>query len=63
MGTLYALVLTIVMANGDYQEAVIGVFGSLRECETASSEQSSITNCYRVKDTPSGVSQLVEVDE
>lgn len=63
MGTLYALVLTIVMANGDNQDAVIGVFGSLRECESASSEQSSITHCYPVNEIPSGVGQLVEVDE
>lgn len=63
MGTLYALVLTIFMANGDYQEAVIGVFGSLRECESASSEQSSITHCQPVKDITSGFDQLVEVDE
>ncbi|EPR9225494.1 DUF1482 family protein [Citrobacter amalonaticus] len=60
MGTLYALVLTIAMANGDYQEAVIGVFGSERECLSAASEQSSVTNCYPVDDiihadeTPAG---------
>ncbi|HAU5702979.1 TPA: DUF1482 family protein [Citrobacter freundii] len=48
MGTLYALVLTISMANGDYQEAVLGVYGSERECLAAASEQSSVTNCYPV---------------
>ncbi|MBJ9136994.1 DUF1482 family protein [Citrobacter farmeri] len=48
METLYALVLTIVMANGDYQEAVLGVYGSERECLSAASEQSSVTNCYPV---------------
>ena len=49
MNTLYALVLTIVMANGDYQEAVLGVYGSERECLSAASEQSSVTNCYPVE--------------
>ena len=49
MNTLYALVLTLAMTNGDYQEAVIGVFGSERECLSAASEQSSVTNCYPVE--------------
>ncbi|EAW6601063.1 DUF1482 family protein [Enterobacter kobei] len=26
MGALYALVLTITMTNGDYQDAVVGIF-------------------------------------
>ncbi|EOA4403829.1 DUF1482 family protein [Citrobacter amalonaticus] len=47
--SLFALVLTITMANGDYQEAVLGVYGSERECLSAASEQSSVTNCYPVE--------------
>lgn len=42
MNTLYALVLTIAMANG----GIIGVYGSKEQCESAASEQSSITDCY-----------------
>ncbi|ENT4823013.1 TPA: DUF1482 family protein [Citrobacter farmeri] len=46
MNTLYALVLTIAMANGDFQEGIIGVYGSKEQCESAASVQSSITDCY-----------------
>ncbi|MGU3521543.1 DUF1482 family protein [Enterobacteriaceae bacterium C23F] len=60
MGTLYALVLTITMANGDFQDAVLGVYGSQQLCEAAASEQTSVTNCYPVDgiihadETPAG---------
>lgn len=39
MGTLYALVLTITMTNGDYQDAVVGIFDNQQQCEAAASEQ------------------------
>ncbi|HHT1249745.1 DUF1482 family protein [Citrobacter freundii] len=39
MGTLYALVLTIIMTNGDYQDAVVGIFDNQQQCEAAASEQ------------------------
>ena len=33
MGALYALVLTITMTNGDYQDAVVGIFDNQQQCE------------------------------
>ncbi|ARF51021.1 DUF1482 family protein [Pantoea stewartii] len=63
MGTLYALVLTITMANGDFQDAVLGIYGSQKLCEAAASEQTSVTNCYPVEtiihsDDQSGVANF-----
>ncbi|EKS5462303.1 DUF1482 family protein [Escherichia coli] len=49
MGALYALVLTITMTNGDYQDAVVGIFDNQQQCEAAASEQMGVTNCYPVE--------------
>ncbi|EJW2204472.1 DUF1482 family protein [Salmonella enterica] len=60
MGALYALVLTITMTNGDYQDAVVGIFDNQQQCEAAASEQMGVTNCYPVEgiihadETPAG---------
>lgn len=60
MGTMFALVLTITMTNGDYQDAVLGIYGSQQQCEAAASEQHGVTNCYPVEgiihadETPAG---------
>lgn len=49
METLYALVLTVAMTNGQYQDAVLGVYSSKKECEAIATEQ-HITGgaCYPV---------------
>lgn len=60
MGALYALVLTITMTNGDYQDAVVGIFDNQQQCEAAASAQMGVTNCYPVEgiihgdETPAG---------
>lgn len=32
METLFALVLTVAMTNGDYQDVILGVYDSQQEC-------------------------------
>lgn len=60
METLFALVLTVAMTNGDYQDVILGVYDSQQECEAAASEQMGVTNCYPVEgiihadETPAG---------
>lgn len=49
MGTLFALVLTVAMTNGEYQEAVIGVYDSEPECQQAAVEQRITAECYPVE--------------
>ena len=39
MNTLFALVLTIGMTNGDFQDVVLGVYGNQNLCEQAAVEQ------------------------
>ncbi|MEG0870573.1 MAG: DUF1482 family protein [Hafnia sp.] len=48
MNTLFALVLTIGMTNGDFQDVVIDVYGSQQQCEQAAIEQQISGNCYPV---------------
>lgn len=48
MGALYALVLTITMTNGDYQDAVVGIFDNQQQCEIAAVEQHVSGECYPV---------------
>lgn len=60
METLFALVLTVAMTNGDYQDVILGVYDSQQQCEAAASEQMGVTNCYPVEgiihadETPAG---------
>ena len=49
MNTLFALVLTIGMTNGDFQDVVLGVYGDQQQCEQASVEQQVSGNCYPVE--------------
>ncbi|MBE8178548.1 DUF1482 family protein, partial [Leptospira borgpetersenii] len=39
MGTLFALVLTVAMTSGEYQDAVIGVYDTEAQCHQAAFEQ------------------------
>ncbi|WP_154056397.1 DUF1482 family protein [Pseudescherichia vulneris] len=39
MNTLFALVLTVGMTNGDFQDVVLGVYEDQRQCEAAAVEQ------------------------
>ncbi|MGK3372087.1 DUF1482 family protein [Citrobacter youngae] len=51
MNTLFALVLTIGMTNGDFQDVVLGVYGDQQQCEQAAVEQQVSGNCYPVERT------------
>lgn len=48
MGTLFALVLTVGMTNGSFQDVVIGVYDNQQQCEIASVEQHVSGECYPV---------------
>lgn len=48
MQTLFALVVVITMANGDKQDAVMGVFESEMECNHAMAEQGVKGDCWPV---------------
>lgn len=49
MSTLFALVLTIGMTNGDFQDVVLGVYGNQQQCEQAAVEQQVSGSCYPVE--------------
>lgn len=49
MNTLFALVLTIGMTNGDFQDVVLGVYGDQNLCEQAAVEQQVSVSCYPVE--------------
>ena len=48
MNTLFALVLTVGMTNGDFQDVVLGVYDSQAQCEQAAIEQNVNGECYPV---------------
>lgn len=48
MNTLFALVLTIGMTNGDFQDVVLGVYDNQQQCEAAAVEQQVNGECYPV---------------
>ena len=48
MGTLFALVLTVGMTNGSFQDVVIGVYDNQQQCEIAAVEQHVSGECYPV---------------
>jgi hypothetical protein len=54
MGPLFALVLTIGMTNGDFQDIVIGVYDSQVQCEQAAVEQRVNGECFPVEGIISG---------
>jgi hypothetical protein len=49
MNTLFALVLSVIMANGDVQDAVLDVYDSQARCEQAAVEQHVSGECYPVE--------------
>lgn len=49
METLFALVLTVAMTNGDYQDVILGVYDSQQECSQAASEQKVSAECWPVE--------------
>ena len=49
MNTLFALVLTIGMTNGEFQDVVVDVYESQQQCEQAAVEQHVTGNCYPVE--------------
>lgn len=49
MGALFALVLTVAMTNGDYQDVILGVYDSQQECDQAAIEQKVTAECWPVE--------------
>ena len=49
MGTLFALVLTIGMTNGEFQDVVLDVYDSQQQCEQAAIDQHVSGDCYPVE--------------
>ncbi|RAY66781.1 DUF1482 domain-containing protein [Enterobacter hormaechei] len=49
METLFALVLTAAMSNGDYQDVILGVYESQQECSQAATEQRVSAECWPVE--------------
>ncbi|WP_318368887.1 DUF1482 family protein [Enterobacter sp.] len=49
MNTLFALVLTVGMTNGDFQDVVLGVYESQQQCEVAIVEQQVAGECFEVE--------------
>lgn len=49
MNTLFALVLTVGMTNGEFQDAVLGVYENESQCQAAAVEQQVAGNCYPVE--------------
>ncbi|WP_024556618.1 DUF1482 family protein [Franconibacter pulveris 1160] len=49
MGTLFALVLTMGMTDGSFEEMVLGVYESQQQCEDAATEQRINGECYPVE--------------
>ena len=49
METLFALVLTVAMTNGDYQDVILGVYDSPQECSRAATEQKVSAECWPVE--------------
>lgn len=56
MGTLFALVLTVEMTNGDFQDVVIGVYETYEQCEADAVEQRVSGECFPVE-------RIVRADE
>lgn len=50
METFFALVLTIVMTDGEYQDVVIDVYDNQQQCQAAAVEQKINAECWPVKD-------------
>lgn len=46
MNTLFALVLTVGLTNGDFQDVVVGVYDNLQQCEAAAVEQQVAGECF-----------------
>ena len=49
MNTLFTLVLTVGMTNGDFQDVVLGVYEDQRQCEAAAVEQQVAGECFEVE--------------
>lgn len=49
MGAIFALVLTVAMTNGEYQDVILGVYDSQQECSQAAIEQKVTAECWPVE--------------
>lgn len=49
MGPIFALVLTIGMTNGDFQDVVLGIYDNEQQCKQAAVEQSVNGECLEVE--------------
>ncbi len=48
MNALFALVLTVGLTNGDFQDVVVGVYETQQQCESAAVEQQVAGECFPV---------------
>ncbi|WP_285130294.1 DUF1482 family protein [Leclercia adecarboxylata] len=48
-GTLFALVLTVGLTNGDFQDVVVGIYEGQQACEAAAVEQQVAGECFEVE--------------
>lgn len=55
-GALFALVLTVGLTNGDFQDVVVGVYETQQQCEAAAIEQQITGECFPVE-------RIVRADE
>lgn len=56
MGTLFALVLTVGITNGDFQDVILGIYETQQQCENAAVEQHVAGECFPVE-------RIVRADE
>lgn len=49
MTTLYALVLTVFLTNGEVQDQVVDIYDSKAECTEAAKEQQIAGDCFEVE--------------
>jgi hypothetical protein len=48
-GALFALVLTVGLSNGDFQDVVLGVYETQQQCEAAAEEQQVAGECFPIE--------------
>lgn len=48
MNTLFALVLSVAMQNGEFRDVVTGVYDSLQDCQAAAVEQQIAGECLPI---------------
>ncbi len=62
MNTLFALVLSIGMTDGSYQDVVVDVYDSFSQCRSAAAEQRVDGECYPIDDIIQGDDQRPAIE-